>query len=218
VKALICSEADLDGDLSATMLYRSNVERHVVRSAGEARTAAERLLPEIVLVSRDLEGAAALVKGLRDGKGTRRLSVVALARGDFATSELGLLEAGVNAVLRLPPGGDWDDRLFRLMHVPARRELRVAAQMTVDLGFGATGPSFLALAVNLSMNGLLVETNESLRVGDDVRFRLDLPGGAGAVEGEASVVRHGGPGQHGLEILSVKGDGRVHIKRFVDGL
>ena len=118
-----------------------------------------------MLLDRDLQGAAALVKALRNDASTRGLSVVAMARGDFASSELVLLEAGVNAVLRLPPTGDWDDRLFRLIHVPARREVRVAVSLQLDLGLGATGDTFTAQALNLSVNGMLIETGRSAEGG-----------------------------------------------------
>jgi CheY-like chemotaxis protein len=218
VQALICSEATLESDLASTMLYRSNVQRHQARTVTEAQEAARRLQPEVVLVNRDLAGAAELVKGLRADPATRRLSVVALARGDFASSELTLLEAGVNAVLRLPPSGDWDDRLVRLMHVPARRDVRAAVTLELDLGFGATGEAFHALALNLSLNGLLVETRKELRVGDELTFSFVLPGVGVEVQGGASVIRHAADSRYGLEILSVKGDGRMQIKRFVDGL
>jgi len=219
VQALICSEGSLDGELGTTMLFRSNVERHAARTAEEAQALARRLKPAIVLVDRDLPRAVELVKQLRDDAVTRRLSVVALARGDFASSELGLLEAGVNAVLRLPPTGDWDDRLFRLMHVPVRREVRVPVHLQLDLGFGSTGETFAALALNLSVNGLLIESNHPLRVGDDLAFTLELPGGVGTVLGTATVVRHASASsQYGVELAHVKGDGRVKLKRWVDGL
>jgi CheY-like chemotaxis protein len=219
MQALICSESSLDAELAATMLYRSNVHRHQARTMEEARAAAKRLRPEIVLVDRDLPRAALLVRELREDPETRRLSVVALARGDFASSELGLLEAGVNAVLRLPPRGDWDDRLFRLMHVPVRREGRVPVRLRLDLGLGATGASFSAELLNLSVHGMLIESSHALEVGADLTFAFELPNGAGDVQGGATVVRHGtAPHQYGAELTNVKGDGRVRLKRWVDGL
>jgi CheY-like chemotaxis protein len=218
VQALICSESSLASELGATMLFRSNVQRHEARTAEEAKALARRLKPQIVLVDRDLPRAAELVKELRDDAETRQLSVVALARGEFASSELGLLEAGANAVLRLPPSGDWDDRLFRLMQVPVRRDVRVPIHLQLDLGFGATGQPFAALALNLSVTGLLVESDHPLQVGDDLVFTLELPGGR-TVHGTATVVRHAAEtSRYGLELAQVKGDGRVKLKAWMDGL
>jgi DNA-binding response OmpR family regulator len=216
--ALICSESPLEGDLASTVLFRSGVERHEARTASEAQATARRIKPVVVLVNRDLAGAADLVKSLRADPETRRLSVVALARGDFAAHELTLLEAGANAVLRLPPSGDWDERLVRLMHVPARRDVRAAVTLELDLGLGATGEAFHALALNLSLNGLLIETRQELRLGDDVTFSFVLPSVGEEVEGGASVVRLAAAERYGLEILNVKDDGRRKIKSYVDGL
>lgn len=219
MQALICSEASLDAELAATMLYRSNVKRQLARTLEEAKAAAKRLRPEIVLLDRDLPRAALLVRELRDDPETRRLSVVALARGDFVSSELALLEAGANAVLRLPPSGDWDDRLFRLMHVPVRREARVPVRLWLDLGLGATGESFSAELLNLSVNGMLIESGQALEVGTDLNFSLELPDGAGEVQGGVTIVRHAtAADQYGAELTNVKGDGRVRLKRWVDGL
>jgi CheY-like chemotaxis protein len=219
LRALLCSDTSLDGELAGTMLYRDNVERHQARTAEEAKAAARKGKPDIVLVDRDLPGAAALVKDLREGPETRRISVVALARGDFASSELTLLEAGVNAVLRLPPTGDWDDRLFRLMHIPVRREVRVPVSLQLDLGLGATGEAFRAQAVNISVTGMLIDSEHPLRVGDDLTFAFSLPNGAGEVQGNVTVVRHATAATHyGVELTHVKGDGRVKIKRWVEGL
>ena len=53
---MICALDSLEGDLGATMLYRSNVERQVVHTADEAKAAARRLQPEIVLVDLGLLG------------------------------------------------------------------------------------------------------------------------------------------------------------------
>jgi hypothetical protein len=201
------------------MLYRGNVERQHVKTVEEARAAVAKSKPDLVLVDRDLSGAAGFVKDLRDGADTRRMSVVALARGDFTSSELTLLEAGVNAVLRLPPTGDWEDRLFRLMHVPVRREVRVPVKLQLDLGLGATGELFHAEAVNLSVNGMLIDSSHPLRVGDDLTFSFTLPNGVGDVQGQVTVVRHAAaPTHYGVELTHVKGDGRVKIRRWVDGL
>jgi hypothetical protein len=64
---------------------------------------------------------------------------------------------------------------------------------------------------------MLVETSHSLEVGDDLVFGLELPNGT--VLGTVTVVRHAAmAAQYGLELVTVKGDGRVKLKAWVDGL
>ena len=69
------------------------------------------------------------------------------ARGDFDPSEVELLEAGANAILRLPAGPEWDERLPRLMDVPVRREARFTVHFDVEAAAGAEDPA-AALAIN----------------------------------------------------------------------
>ena len=56
---------------------------------------------------------------------------------EFGLVLVELLEAGVNAILPLPPDADWDDRLMRLVHVPARKVSRFPVQLR---GGGGPGP------------------------------------------------------------------------------
>jgi hypothetical protein len=95
----------------------------------------------------------------------------------------------------------------------------VPVHLRLDLGLGATGETFRAEVLNLSVNGLLIESGQPLEVGSDITFSFELPNGGGRVEGSATVVRHAStPHQYGAELTSVKGDGRVRLKRWVEGL
>jgi CheY-like chemotaxis protein len=219
MRALICAEGALDRELAATVLYRSNLERHHVTSVDEAHSAIRTLKPQVLLIDRDVPGASVLVRQVRENPETRKVSVVVLARGDIVSTEFALLEAGANAVLRLPPTGDWDERLFRLMHVPVRRQVRVTVRLQMDVGLGASGEAFDAVALDLSVNGMLIDTGRPLSVGDDLHFAFDLPEQPGRIEGTSTVVRQaGGACRFGVELANVQADGRVRIKRWVDRL
>src|SRR5882762_1595241 len=156
--ALICSQADLQPELGHTVLWRAGIERHVARRLEEARTMAVAARPDVVVIDRDLPRAYELVAALREDPGTRRVSIAIVARGDLDPAELALLDAGANAILRLPPGPDLDERLVRLLDVPVRREARLRVELGVDtLGTGV-GERVPAHAVNLSRSGILIET------------------------------------------------------------
>jgi DNA-binding response OmpR family regulator len=215
--ALILAPAPLDDELFTTVLWRKNVERYPVVSFQDARTLAGGGRPDIVVVDQRLLDAAGVVRRLRQDQATRGVSIVVLARGDFDTSEVGLLEAGANAILRLPPGPDWDDRLERLLHVPLRRASRFAVHVQNESALEVAGQIIPATALNLSVNGMLVESAQKFQIGDDVQFAFHLPEVGGVVAGSGTVVRHTGtPGQFALELTHVEGDGRVRIKQFVE--
>jgi len=211
--ALICSERSPERELGGTALWRSNIERRIVGSAAAARAEAAARPPQIILVDRDLPDAAGLVNALRQGGQTRRVSVVVLARGDFEPREAELMGAGANAILRLPAGPEWDDRVHRLMNVPLRREIRLDVELRVRLALGAHA-TLPGVALNLSTAGMLVVCGGAMKVGDDVHFSLPLP--PRAVRGHGTVIRLQYPDRYGLEIASVEGDGRQHIRHFVE--
>ncbi len=215
--ALILSPSPLDAELADTVLWRGNVERYTAFSADEARTVASGGRPDILVVDERMANAAALVFQLRQDPLTRNVSIVALARGDFDPSEVALIEAGANAILRLPPGPEWDDRLERLIHVPLRRSARFEMALQVDSRFEVAGHIFPVTTVNLSVNGMLVESEQPLRLGDDLQFAFCFPHTEEVVSGAATVVRECAvPNQFGVELVHVEGDGRVRIRRFVE--
>jgi CheY-like chemotaxis protein len=217
--ALICSRAPLDQELAGTVLWRKDIERHVATRLEEGRMMALAAKPDIVIVDRDLPKADELVAAIRREPATRRVSVVVVARGDFDPSEVALLEAGANGVLRLPPGPDWDDRLVRLMDIPVRKDTRFHVRFQVRATPELTGESLDAVAVNLSLNGMLIESPVALRVGDELGLAFTLPGAtADPIEGTGRVVRQAGARQYGVEFHELHGDGRERVRQFVEAL
>ena len=213
---LICTQAELEPDLGHTLLWREGVERHVATRLEDARMMAVAARPDIVIVDRELPRSDKLVAALREDPSTRGLSIVVAARGDFDPAEVELLEAGANAILRLPAGPEWDERLPRLMDVPTRREARFTVHFDVDAVAG-TGDPALALAINLSMSGMLLESPVPLAVGDEIQLRFQIPDSESTVATTARVVRVGGAGQYGVEFRRVEADASEHLRAFVAG-
>jgi len=214
IRAVIVAASDLAPELGGTVLFRHNVERLRASGAEEVRTAADEGQLDIVVVDTAMPGAAAIVAALRRDPITRPLAIVALGRSEFGFDHLDLLEAGANAILPLPPGHDWDDRLMRLIHVPVRRATRFPVDMALE-GL-RSGIPFTGRALNLSVHGLLLECRQPLQVGEDLRFSFEMPGVKGGVRGTGTVVRAIAARHFGVELTHVEDDGRVRIKRYVE--
>jgi hypothetical protein len=213
INVVIVSTRDIQDQLRGTLLFRSNVARIRASSLDEVRRAAQAGKVDVVLVDATLPEAPALAAALRQEPLTRGLSIAGLGQSEFGLVLLELLESGVNAVLPLPPGADWDDRLMRLFHVPARKVARFPVSFAVGVDRGP-GEPFEGRALDLSVHGLLLQSSFPLEVGEDLRLAFDLPGGP--VRGTGTVVRLASPEGVGVELTSVEGDGRVQIKRFVE--
>jgi CheY-like chemotaxis protein len=211
---LICSPSAADADLAHTLLWRHDVERHQASGYEQALSLAVAASPDLTLIDRELPRALELMRALRNDAKTRRTSLVVMAKGDFDPSEVELLEAGANAILRLPAQAEWDERLDRLLNIPARREARFDVAFTVEATFD--GETASGIALNLSAHGLLLETKAGLKAGDWLAFRFPLP--RATVSGRGRVVRLAGAGRFGVYFESVEADGRAHVEAYIASL
>jgi CheY-like chemotaxis protein len=211
---LICTQSDLEAELAGTLLWRAEIERHAASSLEEAQMLAVASRPDLVAVDRDLPRGARLIAVLREDGVTRRASIVVLARGEFDPLEVEMLEAGANAVLRLPPGPEWEVRLRELLAVPVRKQARLAVHLQVE-GFRAGGVPVEGLALDLSQTGMLLEVRAPLHPGDDLDLRFHTPG-RDLIEAHARVVRQAGAVRFGVQFAGLGSSERERIRRFVE--
>lgn len=213
---LICAPDPLTDELHETILWRDGVERHVAARFEDALTMAVAARPDLIVVDRDLPRADRLVEDLRVNPTTRGISVVIVARGEFETGELRFLDAGANAVLRLPVSPSWDERLSELMRVPARRAARLPVKLQFEGRAAARVETVWGTIVNLSATGMLVESSTTLEMGADLDFTFRLPQSAEAVVGCGQVVRQDDEQRHGVRFYGLEGDGTERVLGFAD--
>lgn len=199
------------------MVFRDDVTRHVAARVQEARERAAAGRPHLIIVDRDFPGAPELLSWLRNEPATRTTSVVVAARGEFSHAEVNLLELGANAVLRLPAGPEWDERLVQLITVPVRRDARFGVFFAVETLLGPEVAG-VGTAVNLSVNGMLLECSGLLGIGDEVDLQFALPGHEKGVLARGRVVRVAKPGCFGIHLTTFAGDGRTIVLAFVQSL
>jgi len=215
IHAVIVSEGSLEDQLRETLLFRHNVARIRASGVDEVKRAVQAGQVDIVIVDAALPDAPAVAAALRREPLTRGLSIAGLGHSDVGLVLVQLIDSGVNAVLPLPPGADWDDRLMQLVHVPARKVVRFPVSFAVGVDRADAEP-FEGRALNLSVHGLLLLSSFPLEIGEDVRLAFDLPNAKSKVRSTGTVVRIAQPKGVGIELTSVEGDGRVLIKRFVE--
>jgi hypothetical protein len=215
---LICSTVPLDDGLRATCLWRDGISRQQVGGAAEARAIVLATRPRLVVIDRDLPDCVELVAGLRQDASTRQLSLAVVVRGEFAPTEVDLLEAGANAILRFPANADWDERLTRLLQVPARRDGRFTVRFSVHAYAGVPGGSGQATALNLSVNGMLLECPFPLGVGDVLSLEWKLAESGPTISASGRVVRVATAGRFGIEFRRLEGGALQEIQRFVESM
>jgi CheY-like chemotaxis protein len=211
---LICAPDPLSDDLHGTAIWRDGNQRHLAASFEEALVMAVAVKPDLLVIDRDLPRAERLIEDLRKDESTRHLSIVVAARGEMSSSELHLLEAGVNAVMRIPAGPEWDERLSRLMRVPPRRAARVPLRIQFQ-GRTSRIETVWGSVLNLSATGMLIEAEGGLEVGADLDFKFQLPGEKDSIRGAGQIVRTATQHQFGVRFYGLEGDGAQRVSAFV---
>jgi DNA-binding response OmpR family regulator len=210
---LICTSRSLDRDLQATVLFRADIVREIVHSTEEIEKRLAQGKVALLCIHRGIPGVETLLRSIRKSPTLKRTSIVVFSEDDFDPSEVEVMEAGANAILRLPPGDDFNERVGRLIEVPARRHVRlpVRLQVSASRGFGATVP---VLAQNISATGILFESNHSLQVGDEVSLALRFEETGEIFSAVSHVARIAGPNRYGARFTSItKGEGT--LKKFL---
>ena len=211
---LICAPDPLTDDLHETVVWRDGTERHLASTFQDAFVMAVAARPDLIVLDRDLPRAARLVEDLRADEKTRHVSIVVAARGDMADLELQLLEAGANAVIRLPAGSEWDERLSHLMRVPPRRAARVPLRIQFE-GKTAHVETVWGSVLNLSATGMLIEASGPLAIGADLDFKFLLPGSSAHIRGTGHIVREAKKGCFGVHFYGLEADGVDRVNAFV---
>jgi c-di-GMP-binding flagellar brake protein YcgR len=73
------------------------------------------------------------------------------------------------------------------------------------------------LVLNLSTNGMLVESQVPLQVGRELEFSFRLPDEAALITGSGRIVREATPTRFGVEFLVLDGEDRERIRRACAG-
>jgi len=212
---LICAADPLADDLQQTLLWRDGLERYVTSRVAEALPTAVAVRPHLVVVDRELPGALRLIQDLRQEPSTRSASIAILTRGAFELDQVVFLEAGANAILRLPVGPDWDQRLGRLLTVPPRRRVRLTVQLEFEARKRQGVERLAGQVLDVSIHGMRVECGAALSLGTDLDFVIQMPGADSPVLGCGRVMRLAGPGSSGVEFYALEGDGAERIAQFV---
>lgn len=218
-KILLVAADDAAAELGGSVLFRSDIERTLVSDPGDVAAAAFRLLPHLVVIKdQPAETAEELVRQIKGTPETRRASVVVILPGAAAGAEMALRRAGASLAIAAPLVPSlWDGRLEELLAEPRRRDARIPAWFVVWPH--SREAALRGTAVNLSVRGMLLETDQPLKLGTTLELSFELPGGAPG-DGVGQVVREapyaGGARRYGVDFIVLRGDSKRHINAFVE--
>jgi PAS domain-containing protein len=201
-KLLVVSPVDLSPELGRTVLWHPSVERFTAPDGPTALETARRVGPSLIVIDGfDPPGAAELVQRLRQDGVTRPAALAVLSRAFSLAEEESFRRAGANVVFTgVVHPHLWDARLEELLNVPRRLDARIPVRLMTWSRAAPEAAPIEGLTLNISINGILLETPVRLDVGTklDLHFRLpsferERPPAKRASEGFAAGGQ-GGPG------------------------
>ena len=217
-RVLIVASPATVSELERTVLWRSNIER-VFAVGHDPLESIRGTLPKMVLLG-DEPGAGTeeLLHEIRRHPDTRRVSVAVMAQKPDLAREDALRKAGANVVF----AGEvvpclWDGWLEQLLNVPPRRDARLPVRFEVWCHSAAGGEAVEGMSVNLSLKGMLLETEHPAEIGSRLDLRFRLPGDTHELRTVGQVVREepNQPTRLGVSFLILRDTARDKIRDFV---
>ena len=220
-RILIVGPGDLGAELGRTILWRREIERVHAPGVDAGYEAARSVQPSLVIVDAGgHEEALAFVRRMRKDPVVRSTGIAVFSRSPTIREEEALRLAGANMVL----SGEvdpvlWDRRLEEILNVPYRRDARIPVRFKVWSRVESEPDPMEAVAINISVHGMLMETLLGLEVGMKLDLRFELPEQAGEVGVVGEVVRRAGVVEgrprSGVRFLVRRQDARERIQAFV---
>jgi hypothetical protein len=218
-RVLIWLPEDLIARLRVTLLWRPEIDRLLVNSEGELLSTIRERRPKLVILDGRRPEVMAVVRKVRSDPDTRDLSIAALL-GDDVLDEQTLREAGVNVVLSKQQAEPlWDDAFQELVNVPPRRWVTLPVQVALGPRPGPNVQPAEMVARNISVRGLLIESQNPFPLGMVISIFVKLPSRADRLHLVGRVVWERSDGneltRQGVEFLGFHGDAMGAIAAFV---
>jgi DNA-binding NarL/FixJ family response regulator len=164
---------------------------------------------------------AQLVDAIRDeSSASRNSSLLVLAKPATVDMARNLVDRGVNRVMLLDdPPELIGQQVAELLDIAPRADLRYSTRLKAAVGGEAV--EVLGQVANLSISGMLIETETSFERGEEIAVTINLGGRLGSVVARAEVVRQAHSEREGVcgigvRFLGFARDGAEKIAAVVD--
>jgi DNA-binding NarL/FixJ family response regulator len=164
---------------------------------------------------------AQLVDAIRDeSSASRNSSLLVLAKPATVDMARNLVDRGVNRVMLLDdPPELIGQQVAELLDIAPRADLRYSTRLKAAVGGEAV--EVLGQVANLSISGMLIETETSFERGEEIAVTINLGGRLGSVMARAEVVRQAHSEREGVcgigvRFLGFARDGAEKIAAVVD--
>jgi CheY-like chemotaxis protein len=219
-KVLLVDDVRLTLDLGRTFFARAGCEVATASNGAEALAAYRRERPALVVVDLEMPGMPGdeVCREIKKDRKGAAVPVIIVVPRSSAQSVDRCARAGADAIIGKPiDSRELLTAAARLMGVKPRLNERVAVVVRVTTP--EESYSIRGSTVDISVSGILLETDGSLAVGQVARFSLSLPGAEKPLEAMGEVARAGEragtANRYGVRFILLMADVRQRLERFV---
>jgi CheY-like chemotaxis protein len=161
-------------ETSGTLFGRGGVKLHAADTSEEVLGLHRRIKADLIIAefSQPVMNGAQLCSAIRAEPGLKDVSVI-VACEDSKVFQAACRDAGANAVIAKPVDPfDLFSRVAELIIIPQRKDMRVLLRVSIA-GSKQSAP-FMATSYNISISGMLLETNRELSRGDGLTCMFSI--------------------------------------------
>jgi CheY-like chemotaxis protein len=202
-----------------TIFQRSNITTYPARTAEEILNLHGVHNADIIIMDADLPlmGGLELCSKIRSDERLKDVSIVLICEGD-EPSLARCRNAQANVVLPRPlDPGQLAWKVSELLLAPQRQDMRTLLHVSVK-GEGKNS-NFLGVSHNISISGMLLETDRGMKAGDRMTFAFQL--GPRQILAEAEVMRvikfSSGRFSYGVRFVNLDMKHIILIEQFIKG-
>lgn len=219
-KVLLVDDVKLFLELEKTLLNRSNLQIFTASSGQEALEIHKREKADLILCDLYMPGMNGdeVCKIIRSDDDLKKVSIIMVTTSAKSDDIDRCVKAGANDYITKPINpSELLKKVGMYINISVRRDIRILARIGVQ-GLKGMGPeSFLGNTLNISMSGVLIETSNSLTIGDAVSCSFFVPGNTTPITASGEVVRKTNSNQPGMNGYGIKfADLKEEDKRIID--
>lgn len=217
---LLPKNAKFSAELHRSFLKRKGVDVVVVKDGEEALGVIRKRRPDIAIVNYYLPklSGAEVCQQVKADSDLSQIPIVIMTKEYHRADVDQCLAAGCNGVVARSAGpGAMLQTVVRLVSLPVREYERIPVQ--IKLWGKRQKDSFIGQSLDLSEDGMLLDTDMPLQVGDVVRLRFYLPRTFEKIDVEGEVVREAAAelwNRYGIRFRTIAAAGRPAIRRFFE--
>ena len=203
-----------------TILGRGSITTYLARTSEEILNIHGVRKADMIITDADLPlmGGVKLCSAIRSDANLKDVSIVLICDGTKASIAQSL-DAQANSVLTKPIDPSllfW--KVSELLLAPPRQDMRTLMRGSVK--GQEKNSTYLGVSHNISISGMLLETDRTLEVGDQVTCTFHLGGREVVADAEVKRLAKLAPGKfhYGIRFINLNIKSIILIEQFIKGL